>query len=407
MGNCVLETPTHPTRGGRMLTGKGIYVWRIADCDGGDTDKIVERCVNAKFSHVLIKIADGVVGYNWVDNVDKAKELAIKLKAKGIAPWGWQYVYGNDPVTEANVATRRMKETGCVGFVINAEHEYRDAPDGAIKANQYVNGLLFIDEMPIALSTYRYPEVHPTFPYRTFLAFCNIVMPQVYWMEANNPAEQLLECICQYEKFTDLPIFPTGSAFAEHGWCPEIEEIKDFAQAARDCGLAGINFWEYACCRKDDLWQTVRDIVWDCEPEPPEDEIDYILNELTLLKRAMDNTTDILEAHMALIKINRDDTAKLKSDMVEAKKEIALNIISAKNLLAGQLELAEDVIACEKKVRDAFEDITTQAQEIEDMRASIDGRIDGLEGIIEEIELQNNHIHPAWMVRWGLVRQEE
>lgn len=250
-----------------MLKGKGEYIWKIRDCENAIVSDIVTMAKNANFSHVLIKIADGPYGYNYIDGVDKAKELAIALLSEGIEPWGWQYVYGADPVGEALTAKRRMRETGCVGFVINGEVEIRDNPDNVVNASLY-NSYLGLD-VPIALSTYRYPNSHPAFPYKEFLKICSLVMPQVYWMKADNPVEQLGWCIEQYEAITDLPIFPTGSAFCEHGWCPTTDEIKQFAQAAKDRNLPGINFWEWSATRADGFWKTVRDIEWDVEPPPP------------------------------------------------------------------------------------------------------------------------------------------
>ena len=91
-----------------------------------------------------------------------------------------------------------------------------------------------------------------------------------------------------------------------------------------------------------------------------------------------------------------DDITKLKAEMLKVQVQSAANDVdidtafenikslqtatqanfqSIKNLVDGHTELTEDVMACEKKVN--------------------------------ELELQNNHTHPAWMRKLGLVRQEE
>ena len=244
---------------------KGLYIWQIRNCENGNIERIVTRAKAAKLSHVLIKIANGAAGYNYIDGVDKAKELADALKIEGIDPIGWQYVFGVDPYGEAMTANRRMRETGCLGFAIDAEKEYRDDPANKAKATTYMANLDFPE--PKAFASYRYPEVHPKMPYGVFLAGCDLVMPQVYWMEANNPTEQLDECIKQYRKITDLPILPTGSAFCEHGWCPTKQEIIDFAEHAKSLDLPGVNFWEWANTVANDFWITVKDIEWE-ETEP-------------------------------------------------------------------------------------------------------------------------------------------
>ena len=242
-----------------MLTGKGMFIWKIKECEDGNIPNIVTMCVNAGFSHVLFKIADGTSGYNYTqEDGDMAKALADALKVAGIEPWGWQFVYGNDPVAEAEVANRRIAETGVEGFVINAESAYKDKRTQAVV---YTDMLDYLN-IPIALSSFRYPEVHHALPWQQFLSVCDLVMPQMYWMEAHNPAEQLRECLRQYAKITDLPIVPTGSAFCEHGWCPTNEDIVEFATEAEVQGLPGINFWEWSSTRAGGFWKTVRDIEY-------------------------------------------------------------------------------------------------------------------------------------------------
>ena len=48
---------------------------------------------------------------------------------------------------------------------------------------------------PFALSSYRYPTLHPALPWEAFLEKCDYNMPQVYWMEAHNPSDQLVRCL--------------------------------------------------------------------------------------------------------------------------------------------------------------------------------------------------------------------
>ena len=268
------------------FTGKGMYLWRIRDTELGDIPSIVAKAQVAGYTHVLIKIADGGVGYNYIDGVDKAKELADALKAVGIMPVGWQYIYGVDPRGEALTAVRRMRETGCMSFVIDAEGEYLVLADNKLKAAEYMSYLTFPE--PKALSSFRYPEVQYQMPWAEFLAGCSAVMPQVYWKMATNPAEQLEKSYMQYRKITDLPYIPTGAAYCADGWCPTDEQIVEFADKAAELGLPGINFWEWAAAVKDGFWETVRDIDWEqpTEPEEPEQtELEKAMEEIAELKK--------------------------------------------------------------------------------------------------------------------------
>src|SRR3989304_7611421 len=120
-----------------MLQGKVMYLWRIHRADGGDPNAIADAAQKAWLSHVLIKIADGrgtyntykVVNgrefYNSQSGVDHVPALVAALRARGIQPWGWQYIYGEYPVQEARMAIQRVKQFNLPGFVVNAEIEFQ------------------------------------------------------------------------------------------------------------------------------------------------------------------------------------------------------------------------------------------------------------------------------------------
>ena len=94
------------------LTGKGYYIHVVKNCESGDPDKIATLAREANLSHVLVKIADGAFPYNVDLNngYDYAKPAIKKLQAQNIQVWGWQYVYGDYPDQEAEIAVKRALE---------------------------------------------------------------------------------------------------------------------------------------------------------------------------------------------------------------------------------------------------------------------------------------------------------
>jgi hypothetical protein len=72
------------------LTGKGMMIWKIPNCEGGDASKIASLAQTANFSHVLIKIADGSVAYNRdkTTGADLIPAVVSALRAKGIGVYG-------------------------------------------------------------------------------------------------------------------------------------------------------------------------------------------------------------------------------------------------------------------------------------------------------------------------------
>ena len=110
------------------LEGKGWYIWKIRHCEGGDVEAIADMAVEAGLTHVLIKVANATWSYN-IDpqtNEDLVGTLVKELKSRDISVWGWQYVFGNDPIREADKAIQRVREFKFDGFVIDAEDEYKE-----------------------------------------------------------------------------------------------------------------------------------------------------------------------------------------------------------------------------------------------------------------------------------------
>ena len=245
------------------LKGKGIFIWKIKDCEGGDVAAIADLAADAGLSHVLIKIADGAYSYNydWRDKVDFVPPLVSALRERGISPWGWHYVRGDAPGAEARKAVERVRDLGLDGYVIDAEVEYKGRYD---QANTYM-GILRkeLPNTPLALASYRYPSLHPTLPWRNFLAKCDLNMPQVYWQGASNPKIQLQRCLEEFNGMNNRrPVIPIGAAYTEHGWTPKALEVSDFMDEARRLGMKAANFWEWAQARKVGLWDTIADFDW-------------------------------------------------------------------------------------------------------------------------------------------------
>lgn len=254
------------------LKGKGYYLWQLPYCDGGSAELIAARAKKAGLSHVLIKIADGSTwpyNFDFERNVDLIPPVASALKAEGIKVWGWHYVRGYDPLNEARLAVKRMKELDLDGYAIDAEAEYRDTSKrpAAVKFMQELRRGL--PSIPVALSTYRYPRVHSVFPYAEFLEGCDISMPQVYFEQAHNPEEQLERCVEQYMALKPArPVIPTAPTYARGDWRPSAGEITRFLEKAQELGLSAANAWswDFATRKKYlDLFNAVADYNWPAE----------------------------------------------------------------------------------------------------------------------------------------------
>lgn len=251
--------------------GKGIFIWKIKSCEGGDVSAIADLARDAGLSHVVIKIADGAYSYNydWQNKVDYVPPLVSELRNRGISPWGWHYVRGDSPGAEARKAVQRVRALDLDGYVIDAEDEYKGRYNEATTFMDLVRRDL--PNTPIALASFRFPSLHPTLPWRQFLSKCDLNMPQMYWQGANNPKVQLNRCYQEFDSMANrLPVVPIGAAYKEFGWSPKPNEIGDFMDEARRLGLRAANFWEWAHSRTLGLWDAIAGYKWDKQaPKPP------------------------------------------------------------------------------------------------------------------------------------------
>ena len=250
-----------------MLEGKGFFIWQIRFCENGDPAAIARLAKKAGFTHVVVKIADAAMAYN-VDmetGRDLLPPLVASLREMDIKIWGWHYVYGRMPIEEAEIAIRRVRDFELDGYVIDVESPYkyvRKHEAAGIFMEQVRSGLR---DIPIALSSYRYPTFHPQIPWQTFLEKCDINMPQFYWAGAHNPRQQLQRCLAEFQAMEPFrPIIPTGAAFVEHGWEPYVGDIQEVFAAVKETELSAINFWEWMNCRKNlpQVWDYINDYDW-------------------------------------------------------------------------------------------------------------------------------------------------
>lgn len=267
------------------LTGKGFFIWQIPATEGGSPEGIAAAAQAAGLTHVLIKIADGTYNYN-VDRLsgkDLVGPVVSAVRSRHIQAWGWHYVYGDDPVGEARKAIERVKSFNLEGYVIDAEEEYKKSGKAAAARTFMAELNRGLPDIPIALSSYRFPSYHPNFPWREFLESCTLNMPQVYWVSAHNAGSQLTRCVREFKQMTPYrPIIPTGPACKEAGWAPTERDILEFLDTARSLDLSAANFWDWQESRRDtpNLWSVIANYVWPGTTPQPVDLLQQLVDAL-------------------------------------------------------------------------------------------------------------------------------
>ena len=304
-----------------VLKGKGYYIWKIPSCEGGDPQAIARTAHQAGLTHVLIKIANGIYDYNYdpSSGKDLIGPVADALHANNISVWGWHYVFGDLPKDEAKAAIRQINRLPLDGYVIDAEGEYKGKYTPARIFMQDLRSAL--PDFPFALSSYRYPKYHMDLPWADFLKYCDLNMPQVYWEQAHNPADQLDRSMSEFETLISpvRPYIPTGAAYCAGGWCPTQTDITQFMDRCLARGLDAVNFWSWDYCRAKLplIWDTISNYDWPSAPNPEKSLVDKYIDFVNL--RNIDNILDLYIADAVHINATRtiQGTNKLRSYFLE------------------------------------------------------------------------------------------
>ena len=254
-----------------MLTGKGWFIWQVPHCEHGSPAAIADKAVAGGLSHVLIKVGDR----NYASGIDllgrdQVAPVCQALHDRHIQVWGWHYVYGEQPTDEAHLAVKRVSQLRLDGYVIDAEVEY-ELPGREAAARTFMETLRggLPQDVPVALSSYRYPSVHRNLPWAAFLERCDYSMPQVYWQDSHNPDVQLARSMVEFANArlvgTPRPVIPTGSAAGVGNWVATTDDLQKFLATAKQQQVPAANFysWDYATTPDHhDLWDTVASYDW-------------------------------------------------------------------------------------------------------------------------------------------------
>ncbi len=247
------------------LQGKGFFTVNLPDCEGGDPVSILAAAQAAGLSRIIVKVADGTQAAG-IDacGIDGTAPVVQAFKETGMAVWGWQVIYGEAPSAEAAIAIARTQALGLDGYVFFAGTEYEQS-GRAGAAHQFISTVRAGLKVPIALSSFRFPNYHPKFPWSDFLFACDLHMPQVYWEQAHNADEQLRESKRQCDALPNAkPYIPTAAAYTAPGWSPTAQDITDFLDTADALGLPAVNFFDWDTCRANLplSWKAIASFPW-------------------------------------------------------------------------------------------------------------------------------------------------
>jgi peptidoglycan hydrolase-like protein with peptidoglycan-binding domain len=229
--------PVAGTPSGTAFEGQGMWIWYLSASDGGDLASIIAQAHAAGVTTLFIKSSDGSTNY-WSQF---SPQLVAELHANGLKVCAWQFVYGTEPVGEANLGAEAVAD-GADCLVIDAEGEYE---------GRYGAAQTYIDDLrakigptyPLGLASFPYIYDHTSFPYSVFLGpnGAQFNAPQMYWKDIGNSIDTAYANTYIANRIYDRPIYPLGQTYSH----PSNEELVRFREEAVDYGATGISWWDF------------------------------------------------------------------------------------------------------------------------------------------------------------------
>ncbi len=265
------------------MNGKGILIWQGKNWGDGSPQAAAQACKDMGLSWVGLKIGDDA-SPKYASYADMPAAVRV-FRAAGLFVWGWHYVYGGvrirkdgtayrygpSPEQEAAFAVKQVADLGLDGYIMDPEKEYK-VMEPAPRAALFTAGLMRM-RGPIALCSYRFPRLHPEFPWTEFLAAADVHMPQVYW-GPGRAVPDLDQSASELLLKRRLPFVPVGRAYIGDGHPgPTQAEVRAFMQRAEDRGCPGLSFWalDFLQLHKGGsaLADVIRQFVWSPVVVPP------------------------------------------------------------------------------------------------------------------------------------------
>jgi len=226
----------HKSGDSGALAERGMWIWYVSRSNGGSVSSIVASARKYGISTLIIKSGDGRTMWSQFNPT-----LVQELHASGLHVCAWQYVYGNFPRQEANVAATAVHD-GADCLIIDAESEYEGK---YVAAQRYITQLRndIGQSFPVALAGFPYIDYHPGFPYSIFLGpgGAQYNTPQMYWMDIGTSVNAVYAHTYAYNSIYERAIDPLGQVYRN----PPMGQIIRFRQLSRTYGAAGVSWWNW------------------------------------------------------------------------------------------------------------------------------------------------------------------
>jgi hypothetical protein len=243
------------------IEGKGMWVWRMGQTEGGDADAIVRRATGAGLTQLWVRVGDSHDGFYAADTL---AALVPKAHQAGLAVVGWGFPYLHDPVDDARWSAEALAWRGPGGVALDGfSPDIELATEGVVlterRARVYLGRVREAagDRLLVA-TVYRPTDRLWTgpYPYTAIADYVDAFAPMVYW-GCTEPGAATAEAVERLSRLRPVHVIGQGYDAGVDGGRPgspsATETVRFLDVAARD-GAIGASFW---------VWQSIDDEQWE------------------------------------------------------------------------------------------------------------------------------------------------
>ncbi len=234
---------------------------------------------NQGLQYVILKAAQADSVFTVGGSVQFTPEVVAAGHAAGLKVFGYIYTTGANVPGEIAMADFIFQQ-GADGLIYDAEVEWETVGGSAAARSALAIQLCSTvrSNWPnkfMGLSTWPYRAVHPNLPYKEFAYYCDVIMPQAYWIELGDTPTQCVtrinnEWTSWKNGLTGIwtnaikPFIMSGQGWSSGSGTVTPAQIAEFENALRTIanpvspgGFKAVDYWR-AELHPANIWAAIR-----------------------------------------------------------------------------------------------------------------------------------------------------
>lgn len=190
---------------------KGVWIWELSKLPRDYLERLKKQGVG----RVFLKTFDGKSQGDGIWRFQASHTVMDSFKRAGIEVWAWGYHYG-DTVTKDFEAIKFARATGCAGYVLDVEQEFKARSTHANLESLLERCVIELREpegmtFHIGFTSFGHCGFHAEIPWTLLYRFCDVSLPQIYYEKFGfgTDAQEIKECMDSNRKLSgQTPIWP-------------------------------------------------------------------------------------------------------------------------------------------------------------------------------------------------------